>query len=207
MHIVGNCHADCSKVWVLRKTYDNRLAEANRQTPERRLPGVAFPHLRCRIATPHLLHVAISPPACRRVMKTAVCQSPDRSTTCNRTHSSGRHFGPVVASCVMANQWNCTPEFAVRRFRWLIIALFVLPWLASEAIAPLAATEDMSGSWRRTRQGWQRVECFQPPIPYRRPALHPGVVGALEVLLTMTAMLALSAERAAVHTKSRQTTR
>jgi hypothetical protein len=83
----------------------------------------------------------------------------------------------------------------VRRFRWLIIALFVLPWLASEAIAPALATQDMSGGWRRTREGWQRIELFRPAIEYRRPALHPTVVGSLEVLLTMTAMLALSRER------------
>ena len=85
--------------------------------------------------------------------------------------------------------------FAVRRFRWLIIAVFVLPWLASEAAAPAAvASEDMSGGWRRTREGWQRIELFRPAIQYRRPALHPAVVGSLEVLLTMTAMLALSSE-------------
>jgi hypothetical protein len=82
-------------------------------------------------------------------------------------------------------------------FRRLIIASAVLSWLACEATAPATATEDMSGSWRRTREGWQRIEGFRPPIPYRRPALHPAVVGSLELLLTMTAMLALSRERGA----------
>jgi len=85
---------------------------------------------------------------------------------------------------------------AVRRFRWLIIAVFVLPWLGNEATAPAAATDDMSGSWRRTNEGWQRIDLFRP-IHYRRPALHPAVVGLLQVLLTMTAMLALSDERSA----------
>ena len=83
----------------------------------------------------------------------------------------------------------------MRTFRRLIIASFILSWLASEATAPATATEDMSGNWRRTREGWQRIEGFRPPIPYRRPALHPAVVGSLELLLTMTAMLALSHER------------
>jgi predicted metal-dependent hydrolase len=87
----------------------------------------------------------------------------------------------------------------LRKFRWLIIVLFVLPWLASDAIAPALASEDVSGGWRRTRQGWQRVELVRPAIQYRRPALHPAVVGSLEVLLTMTAMLALSNERRAEH--------
>ncbi|MGO9110638.1 MAG: hypothetical protein ACLP9L_15560 [Thermoguttaceae bacterium] len=80
----------------------------------------------------------------------------------------------------------------VRRFCWLIIAVFVLPWLASNAAAPAVATEDMSGGWRRTNEGWRRIELFRQPVQYRRPALHPVVVGSLEVLLTMTAMLALS---------------
>ncbi len=80
----------------------------------------------------------------------------------------------------------------MRRFRWLVIAVLVLPWIAGEATAPAVAVEDMSRSWRRTNEGWQRTELFRPPVQYRRPALHPVVVGSLEALLTMTAMLALS---------------
>ena len=98
----------------------------------------------------------------------------------------------------------------MRRFRWLLIAAFVLPWfeyhvghhvlmvVASEASGvrgtpgQALAGEDMSGPWRRTREGWQRMELVRPAIQYRRPALHPAVVGSLEILLTMTAMLALS---------------
>jgi len=87
----------------------------------------------------------------------------------------------------------------VRSIRWLIIVLCVLPWLASGTVtgAPrtvgrAVAIEDMSGGWRRTREGWERIELFRPVIQYRRPALHPAVVGSLEILLTMTAMLALS---------------
>ncbi len=83
----------------------------------------------------------------------------------------------------------------MRTFRWLIIALFLVPWLAGNAIAPSDAAEDMSGGWRRTNHGWQRVEVVCPPMQYRRPALHPALVGSLEVLLTMTAMLSLSDRR------------
>ncbi len=70
--------------------------------------------------------------------------------------------------------------------------MLVLPWIAGEAACPAVATEDRSGSWRRTDEGWQRTEVFRPPVQYRRPGLHPLIVGSLEVLLTMTAMLALS---------------
>jgi hypothetical protein len=80
------------------------------------------------------------------------------------------------------------------RLRCLIIALFVMLWFTSLAAAPAMATEDASGGWRRTANGWQRIEVLGPGIPYRRPALHPAVVGLLEILLTMTAMLALSEE-------------
>jgi len=82
----------------------------------------------------------------------------------------------------------------VSRLRWLIIAVFILSWLASEAATPAIATEDMSGGWRRTREGWQRIELFCPAIEYHRPALHPAVVSSLELLLTMAAMLAFSKE-------------
>jgi hypothetical protein len=82
-------------------------------------------------------------------------------------------------------------------FRWLIIAVFVALWFASAATAPAIATEDTSGGWRRTREGWQRVEFFRPAMSYRQPSLHPAVFGVLELLLTMTAMLALSREQGA----------
>ncbi len=80
----------------------------------------------------------------------------------------------------------------MRTFRWLILAVLLLLWLVAEATSPANAIEDMSGKWRRTGDGWQRVEFFRPPVQYRRPALHPAVVGSLEALLAMTAMLALS---------------
>jgi hypothetical protein len=79
-------------------------------------------------------------------------------------------------------------EWHMRRYLWLMIALIVFPGPPGEAIAPALA----DGPWRRTQEGWQRVDTFVTPVQYRRPALHPAVVGSLEVLLTMTAMLALS---------------
>jgi len=73
------------------------------------------------------------------------------------------------------------------------IALFLLMWLATATGDTSVATPGRADSWRQTRQGWQRCEDFLgPPLEYRHPALHPLVVGSLEVLLTMTAMLALS---------------
>ncbi len=81
------------------------------------------------------------------------------------------------------------------RLRFLAVGFFLLAWLVAAA-SPSTAGEARIDTWRQTRQGWQRSEDFLgPPIEYRRPALHPALVGSLEVLLTMSAMLALSNER------------
>ena len=90
------------------------------------------------------------------------------------------------------------------RLRFLAIGFWLLAWFAAAA-SPSTADDDRADTWRQTRQGWQHSEDFLgPPIEYRRPALHPAVVGSLEVLLTMSAMLALSNDRRAnVHGRTR----
>jgi hypothetical protein len=81
----------------------------------------------------------------------------------------------------------------VRRFPWLIVVAFLASWFAAGLAEPGAAAEDETGGWRQTRQGWQRLEdLWDRAAEYPRPALHPAVVGGLEVLLTLTAMLAFS---------------
>jgi hypothetical protein len=89
------------------------------------------------------------------------------------------------------------------RLRFLAIGFWLLPWFAAAA-SPSTADDDRADTWRQTRQGWQHSEDFLgPPIEYRRPALHPAVVGSLEVLLTMSAMLAFSNDRRANAQKAR----
>jgi hypothetical protein len=90
------------------------------------------------------------------------------------------------------------------RIRLFIIGLFMLTWLTSTA-ARTSPTELAAGgsmgldAWRQTRQGWQRCDVFlTPPIEYRRPALHPLVVGSLQILLTVTAMLIFSVQQRGV---------
>jgi hypothetical protein len=79
------------------------------------------------------------------------------------------------------------------RIRVFAAGLFLLVGLASIPGNSFTAAEGRLDSWRQTRQGWQRCEEFlAPPLEYRCPALHPFVVGSLEILLTMTTMLALS---------------
>jgi hypothetical protein len=84
------------------------------------------------------------------------------------------------------------------RIRLLIIGLFTLTWLAGAAAISFP-TESPAGepvgldAWRQTSHGWQRCDVFlTPPIEYRHPAIHPLVVGSLQILLTVTAMLTFS---------------
>ncbi len=84
---------------------------------------------------------------------------------------------------------------------WPMRPLFVAAFLMFLIAAPAgggASEAARYDSWRQTSQGWQRCEDFlAPPIEYRRPSLHPAVVGSLEVLLSVTALLALGGEQSA----------
>jgi hypothetical protein len=88
--------------------------------------------------------------------------------------------------------------------RALAVASFLLVWLAAGGDS-CARDAERFDSWRQTRLGWQRCEEFLgPPIEYRRPALHPAVVGMLQILLSATAMLALGDSRRATAIKARR---
>ena len=81
------------------------------------------------------------------------------------------------------------------RLRFLAAGLLLITCIAS-AQSPSMAASERSDTWRQTSEGWQRSDDFlSPPIVYRRPALHPAVVGSFEVLLTVWAMLTLSNDR------------
>jgi hypothetical protein len=83
------------------------------------------------------------------------------------------------------------------RLRSLAIGLFVLTVIIAAA-SPTPAADGAPDTWRQTSQGWQHSEDFlSPSVEYRRPALHPAIVGSLEILLTMSALLALSNDRRA----------
>jgi hypothetical protein len=88
------------------------------------------------------------------------------------------------------------------RLRLLAVGLFLLTCIAA-APSPTMAGPERPDTWRQTRQGWQHSEDFlSPPIEYRRAALHPTVVGLLEVLLTVSATLTLSNDRRASRSRA-----
>lgn len=74
---------------------------------------------------------------------------------------------------------------------WLATVLVVLGWILSEV--PLARTsleEPASAAWRRTNDGWQRPSDWTTPPEIRHPNLHPLVVGTLELLASLAALVA-----------------
>ena len=72
--------------------------------------------------------------------------------------------------------------------------LVALVWLAERLPSePASSSSDATHGWRRTNHGWQRLESLHRPASSEPPSLHPAIVGGLEILLTLTALVAFSA--------------
>ncbi len=91
--------------------------------------------------------------------------------------------------------------------RWIggiILFLMIVGWAAAEyplAEPPcvgLAATD-----WRYTSEGWQRPTWLDASIPTRQPALHPAVIGTLQLLVSLMALVAFPAFRERVGGRDR----
>ena len=80
----------------------------------------------------------------------------------------------------------------MRRFGGLLVLLAAVGWLATEVRPPETptASDRPLDCWRRTPDGWQRATWLAPQTPIRRPALHPVVVGLLELLVCLAALVA-----------------
>ena len=82
----------------------------------------------------------------------------------------------------------------MRWFGWVLLLLMAVGWLACEipfSRTPSAPPRQLD-CWRRTPRGWEQADWLAPEIPERCPALHPGVVGLLELLVSVTALAAFS---------------
>jgi hypothetical protein len=87
-------------------------------------------------------------------------------------------------------------EYVMRLMGWLLLALVTCAWLASELPVERAAMTDDSLAWRRTAQGWERLQVRPSEPTSDRPTLHPAIVGLLEILVPLGAMLAFSGRNA-----------
>lgn len=98
----------------------------------------------------------------------------------------------VGRRAVSSLRCGSTRSRKMRRIGWLVLLLAAFGWLAAESPPPADQRPPADLSWRRTRDGWQRATWLADPIPVHRPALHPAVVGTLELLLSMTALVAFA---------------
>jgi hypothetical protein len=83
--------------------------------------------------------------------------------------------------------------------RWIgcfLVFLLGVGWLTSQLrlSEPPTDAKPRLGCWRRTQDGWEQATWLSPEIPSRRPALHPGVVGTLELLVAVYALVAAPAQ-------------
>ncbi len=57
------------------------------------------------------------------------------------------------------------------------------------------ANESFKAGWRYTKNGWQNRMEWQDPAPVRTPALHPAVVGSLQLLISLAALIGFSTSK------------
>ncbi len=74
----------------------------------------------------------------------------------------------------------------------LLLLLLGIGWLVSEIeLAAAPSTDHGNTGWRRTRDGWERQNSWTDEQPAREPTLHPTLVGALQILFSVAALVAL----------------
>jgi hypothetical protein len=82
-------------------------------------------------------------------------------------------------------------ELPLHRIAWILLVLVVFGWVAAELPSQVPNDPPQPATvWRHTRNGWEHQDHVLVR-PIHEPPLHPVVIAALEVLLTMTAMLAV----------------
>ena len=69
--------------------------------------------------------------------------------------------------------------------------------MANQAQAAGGAFE---AGWRYTKDGWQKRTLWEDPGPIRKPALHPAVVAAFQLLLCLAVLIGFSANKRRLQT-------
>ncbi len=115
-------------------------------------------------------------------------------------HSNNRHHMYKPRAC------------SIRKIGWALLGLVVLviaaahipssyslptPLDNSAAAAHIAkesqaANDSFKTGWRYTKNGWQNRREWHHPLPVRTPALHPAVVGSLQLLISLAALIGFS---------------
>ncbi len=92
---------------------------------------------------------------------------------------------------------------AVPRVVGLLLLLAFGIWLAGE-LPPEEGQGQLAcqSDWRRTIDGWERLEGIVPPTPTRQPTLHPATVAAGQALLCLLALIALAPSERTVRRRS-----
>jgi hypothetical protein len=77
----------------------------------------------------------------------------------------------------------------VQKIGWIVAILCAASWFASEIRLPgevqnAAVQENLV--WRRTADGWEKMEDWTFTTEKSPPALHPGVFGLMMLALSLT---------------------
>jgi len=80
----------------------------------------------------------------------------------------------------------------LRRIGWLLVFVVGLLWLVEELPPSLdSAQPGGDANWRRTRDGWERLDPIAPPAATpSSPTLHPVLLAVAQVLLSLFALVA-----------------
>lgn len=80
----------------------------------------------------------------------------------------------------------------MRRTGWLLVFVVGLLWLVEELPPSLdSAQPGCDTDWRRTSDGWERLDPIASPADTScSPALHPVLLAVAQVLLSLFALVA-----------------
>ena len=83
----------------------------------------------------------------------------------------------------------------MRLIGWFLLLLVTLGWLSSEIrLAEPQSPDHTQSDWRYTVDGWEHRSLWTNKPTAQPPALHPAVVGALQLLLSTLALFAFPAK-------------